>query len=634
MKKLLKAILSPFLPDAHDRPVPPHMTEEEFNTAVLVEQVGLMKRRNSAILLTRLFLCAGFVVICWDQIGGWVACLWLAFILMHSLAGLKSADDFFNTPDQAKVMSFWKLRSLQMVLVSGLSIGFAGYYFMLPQNPFEQMILLSLITTLAIGSGIMYACWLPAFWTFMPLVLLPAIIKLLIIHEASLFMASLWLILLAVLLAYFSVRLNDIFTVSIYRNLERDYLMEQLVHQRQAAELAKEAAELAIVSKTRFFAAANHDLRQPLQAMGIFISLLASQVPASAKPLVENLSKACGLVSNLVDQILILSKLDSGSIKVNPAQFNIDELLAELEAEFTPVAQAKHIALRVSSASVIISADYQLLSRIIRNLVGNAIRYTNSGTIFLRAKIARNHSLIISVADTGAGIGKDEVKNIFKEYFRGSSGYNSKEGFGLGLSIVHKITDLLGYKISLRSRKGKGSIFRIDIPLGINILPALSAKREKPSRNIVSLKGKRILFIEDDPLIRSSLVALLESWDAEIKIAEHYDAELAAETVLSKPIDLILTDFNLGPGQMTGLQAILRIRSAVGSRIPAIIMTAVPSEIVMRQYEEETEELNYSETTSNLTDLPMILQKPITLEEINRDIYKLLQTGPELKEVS
>ncbi len=388
---------------------------------------------------------------------------------------------------------------------------------------------------------------------------------------------------------------------------------------------SKEAAEMAIISKTKFFAAANHDLRQPLQAMGIFISLLASQVPSSAKPLIDNLSKACSSVSNLVDQILILSKLDAGSIKINPTTFNVEELLMELAAEFTPVAEAKHDTLEVSSDSVLISADYQLLSRIIRNLLGNAIRYTSNGSIYLKAKVTSKNSLVIRVADTGARIANEERKNIIKEYFRRSSGYKAKEGYGLGLSIVRKITDLLGYKLSLRSRLGQGSIFKLAIPLEAHVIEIAPSKREKVQREIVSLKDKRILLIEDDALIRSSLVALLEAWGAEVWVAEHFEAQLAAEIVVSKPIDLILTDFNLGPGRLTGLQSILRIRSAVGIRIPAIIMTAVPSETVMKQYEEETEELNYSEKASDLTDLPLILQKPLSLEEINRAISKLLK---------
>ncbi len=625
MRGFFKTLSSLALPDEPEHLAPPNMTAEQFARTVQLRKIAQMKQRSSVVTLTRFLLCIFFVIICWKDIGGWIAVLWLAFILMHLLASMKSNDDFFNSPDPDKELEFWRVRSLQMIFVSAVLFGFAGFYFMIPGQTIEQMLLLGLIIGIAVGSGTLYATWLPAFWSFMPVVLLPTIAKLILIYEVPYWVASMWLLVLFISMFYFSLKLSRLFGLSIYRSIEREYLMQLLVHQRQTAELAKEAAEMAIVSKTRFFAAANHDLRQPLQAMGIFISLLGAQATESSKPLIENLSKACSSVSTLVDQILILSKLDSGSVKINPVNFTVDDLFADLETEFRPLAEAKKDTLKVISVPTTINSDYHLLMRVLRNLLGNSIRYTSNGQILLRAKLTRINSLVITVSDSGKGIAAEEQKNIFKEYYRGKSGYEAKEGYGLGLSIVQKVVDLLGYRIRLHSREGKGSVFHLDIPLSNDIKQLTTSRREKTQRTLSSLKGIRILFMEDDPLIRSSLVALLEAWGAKVKVAEYFDAQLAADVVISDPIDLIISDFHLGMGHLTGLQSILRIRSAVGHKIPAIIMTAASRETVMHQYEEETEGLNFSEAGSHLTDLPTILQKPISPEEINRTIIRMLE---------
>ena len=602
------------------------LTAPDLKKKLQLSQLAQMKHHSSASILTRFIFCVLFACLTWDSIGGGVMALWVGFVLMHSLAGIKSTDDFFECPDVEKQFKFWKNRSLQMVFVSGLSFGFAGFYFMIPGNTEVQMLVIALIIGVSFGSMSLYACWLPAFWAFLPTVLLPTMVKLAMIYNISFGVAAFWVGIILLILWYFSTRLNEIYSLSLFRNFEKEYLVEELVQQRQAAELAKEAAEMAIVSKTKFFAAANHDLRQPLQAMGIFISVLEAQVPPDSKPLVDNLSQACNQVATLVDQILILSKLDSRSIKINPTTFSLDEVFEEMKIEFSSVAETKGIQFVLDPISATICTDAQLLERVIRNLLSNAFRYTSSGKVVLRARCGLKDTLVIIVADTGNGIDKSEKLDLFKEYYRGKSGYQAKEGYGLGLSIVKKICDLLDFSISFRSKKGSGTVFRVVVTLSRDLHQVKLLNKPEHSKSFFSLKGKRILIIEDDPLIRRSVQALLEAWGAKVKVAEHYDAQLAAEIVVSNPLDLILTDFNLGPGHLTGLQATLRIRSAVGKRIPAIVMSATPREEVMRHYEEETEGLNFSEYGTDLTDLPTILQKPVSPNEINKAISRLLNT--------
>lgn len=218
---------------------------------------------------------------------------------------------------------------------------------MVPDNVIVEMILLAMIVGVTFSSVPLYAIWLPALWIFVPATLLPTILKLVLIYQPSLFIALFWTLILFLIIFYFGVRLNKIYLQGIYRSFEREFLMEQLIFQRQKADYIREASEMAISARTRFFAAANHDLRQPLQAMGIFISILQGQADQQAKPLIDNLSKACNTVATLVDQILIISELDSKTMKIRPSEVSIRSIFSELANEFTPMAEQRGLTFEV-----------------------------------------------------------------------------------------------------------------------------------------------------------------------------------------------------------------------------------------------------------------------------------------------
>lgn len=618
----IKSIFEPDPPESTNFHL--HYSGEKLAKKVLLRQLSVLKHRTTAGVAIRMLLYGIFTCVCWPYVGGWVLGLWFAFNIMHTLASMKSADDFFNEPSLDKRFKYWKDRSLQMILVSGLSVGFAGFYFMAPDNILVQMMLVAMVVGVTFGSVPLYAIWLPALWVFVPAAVIPVIIKLAMIFGTSWLIVLFWSSILFLIVFYFGHRLNTIYLQGIYRSFEREYLMEQLIYQRQKADYIREASEMEISSRTRFFAAANHDLRQPLQAMGIFISILESQAGENTKPIVENLAKACKTVATLVDQILIISKLEAKSVKIHRTEISIRSMFSELATEFNPMAEQKGLHLEVRSEPLLVVTDGLLLERVLRNLLGNAVHYTENGGILLRAKKTRKETVVITVSDSGCGISPEEQKKLFQTYYRGSAGQKSKEGFGLGLSIVERICKLLNIHLSLVSRVGKGTIFRLEMPLE-NKTDEVETTITPSHKRLFSLEGVKILLIEDDPLIRQSLTTLLQGWGAAVRDAEFYDAELAAELVSESPIDLIFSDFNLGPNRLTGLQSIFRIRSALGRKIPAIISTATSRDVIMSQYEEETEGLDYTDSGVNLLELPLIVQKPVSPMEINRAIHRELE---------
>ena len=620
--KRLKTIFEPNPPEATNYHL--HLSGARLASKEQLRQLSVLKHRTTAVVAIRMLLYLIFTLTCWSYVGGWVMALWLAFNVMHTLASMKSADDFFNEPSMDKRFHYWKNRTLQMILVSGLSIGFAGFYFMVPDNVIVEMILLAMIVGVTFGSVPLYAIWLPALWIFVPATLLPTILKLVLIYQPSLFIALFWTLILFLIIFYFGVRLNKIYLQGIYRSFEREFLMEQLIFQRQKADYIREASEMAISARTRFFAAANHDLRQPLQAMGIFISILQGQADQQAKPLIDNLSKACNTVATLVDQILIISKLDSKTMKIRPTEVSIRSMFSELANEFTPMAEHKGLTFEVRAEPLMIVTDGLLFERVLRNLIGNAVRYTEHGGILLRAKKTKKNTLVVTVSDSGCGITKEDQAKLFQAYYRGGAGHKSREGFGLGLSIVDKICKLLNIELKLISKVGKGSIFRLEMAIETSVDTTEVQPPVQPNR-IFSLEDVNVLLIEDDPLIRESLATLLEGWGAKVRRAEYFDAELAAQLIEEAPVDIIFSDFNLGPSRLTGLQSIFRIRRVLGRTIPAIISTATSRDAIMAQYEEETEGLDFADSAVNLMELPLIVQKPVTPTEINRIIHREIE---------
>ncbi len=252
---------------------------------------------------------------------------------------------------------------------------------------------------------------------------------------------------------------------SVKNTYENEVLVEQLVAEKRMAEEARREAENATRSKTQFFAAASHDLRQPLQAIGIYVSLLKKRAHGPLEPLVNNLSTAVETLSKLVEELLEISRLDSGSIQPRVEQVLIDDMFSLLEQEFTPLAASKGLSLRIRRGGIPIDSDALLLQRVIRNLLANAIRYTQKGGVLLAAR-PRNGLISLEVWDTGPGIKQGELDRIFEEFYRGESSKaeNSGSGFGLGLSIVKRICGLLGHPLIVTTRPGTGTVFRVEVP--------------------------------------------------------------------------------------------------------------------------------------------------------------------------
>jgi signal transduction histidine kinase len=337
---------------------------------------------------------------------------------------------------------------------------------------------------------------------------------------------------------------------------------------RELAEL-KRRAEEASLEKTRFLAAASHDLRQPLHAVGIFASTLAEQVrDPAARDTVEKLETSVAALRDMMTKLLDLSRLDAGAVQPEISSFDVEPLLLRLADEFRDAAARKGLALRTETAPAVVESDPLLLARIVSNLLSNAVRYTEAGQVALRTR-RRGSRLQIEVEDTGPGIAEDQRRQVFEEFVR-LQGRKAEDGLGLGLSIVERLSKLLGHEVELHSEVGRGSSFRVAVPLGER---PQAAEAAAPVAAVSSaLAGRLLVLVDDDVAVLEAMRDLLRGWGCEVVPAFDAADACAALAARGRAPDAIIADYRLR-GDETGLDAIEAIRARAGRAVRAVVIT-------------------------------------------------------------
>jgi two-component system CheB/CheR fusion protein len=334
---------------------------------------------------------------------------------------------------------------------------------------------------------------------------------------------------------------------------------------------AKRAAEEAAAAKTRFLAAASHDLRQPVQAAMLFHHMLPVGMDDGRKNSVHGkLGHALEALQGMLDTLLDISKIDAGIIKPQVGRVPLAGLIERLVEEFTPLAEDRALALRAVPCSVDVTSDPHLLELILRNLLSNAIRFTEHGAILLGCRRHGNH-VSIQVHDTGVGIPDQQLSLIFEEFYQVDNvGRDRRKGLGLGLAIVNRLACLLDHPISVRSAVGRGTAFEVSVPLAE--AAAAAAAPCSASEGIAGENGSLIALIDDDPDVLDSLQMFVEQLGYGVVAAA--TAGQAVEELRRRhhAPDAIVADYRLEGGQ-TGSDAIRTLREAFGSGIPGILLT-------------------------------------------------------------
>lgn len=348
---------------------------------------------------------------------------------------------------------------------------------------------------------------------------------------------------------------------------ERTKELERL---NEALVKAKAEAEEANLSKTRFLAAASHDILQPLNAARLYVtSLVERSKGPEDKRLAGNVDASLEAVEEILGALLDISRLDSGAMKPEVSAFRVADLFKQLEMEFAPLAREKAIALTFMPTSLAVRSDRRLLKRLLQNFISNAIKYTPKGRVLVGC---RRHGgrVRVEVYDTGVGIPKSKHKLVFQEFQRLDQGAREARGLGLGLSIVERIARVLEHKVSMRSTPGKGSVFFVDLPSTIPV-PETVCTPAAPTRGGAPLDGLTVLAIDNEPAILEGMELLLTGWGCDVIKATDAVKALEQLHALRKQPDIALVDYHLTDGN--GVDAVMALRWKLGP-LPAVLITA------------------------------------------------------------
>lgn len=441
---------------------------------------------------------------------------------------------------------------------------------MFPESPARQALSIVCLFGVVLGGLNLTAVYKPSFYGFV----LPALVPLILRVSAEggpvhLYTALVMTVVLAFVLA-FGHRLNDVLTDALATRHRNADLIAELKTRTRAALEARAAAEEANRGKSRLLAAASHDLRQPLHALGLFVAALGRRVrDGELAPLVANVRGALVALEAQFAQLIDLSRLEAGALVPTRERVPLAPLFERLARESAVEARSRGLSLTFARTRLSVVSDPSLLERMLRNLVANGLRYTPSGGVVVGAR-RRGALVAIEVVDSGIGIAPEHRERVFDEFFQvpGRADRPRSGGMGLGLAIVRRFAALLGHGLTLRSAPGHGSRFGIVAARAADA----PAPRVRRSSAVRTLAGACIAVVDDDPAAVEGMRALFSTWGAEVAGGAHAEAVLAALGEAERYPDLIVADLRLRD-DASGLAAIARMRDELGETVPALVVS-------------------------------------------------------------
>ncbi len=366
------------------------------------------------------------------------------------------------------------------------------------------------------------------------------------------------------------------------RTEELTTTLQRLEQSNRELTQARDLAEQANLSKTRFLAAASHDVMQPLNAASLLMSSLTElQVSSKGRRLAHQVESSLETIDELLRSLLDISRLDAGVVKPKLDTVPVHELFESLRSDFEPIAKARNIDFRVRSSALQVVSDRSMLRRILQNLISNAIRYTPQGGVLVACR-SRGQQVEFRVLDTGIGIPPAQYDHIFEEFHRGKPAErldgDISTGLGLGLSIVNRMSKTLNHKLTFRSNEGTGSEFTLTVESSRQSLqPSIDHQRSVGASRLQGMYGTRVLLIENDVAVKNAMLDLFEQWHCEVKAAEDKATAIAHLADNRWQPNIVIADQHLDNNDL-GTETIATIRNNWQPDLPAIIITADPSD--------------------------------------------------------
>ncbi|MCV0440134.1 MAG: hybrid sensor histidine kinase/response regulator [Hydrogenophaga sp.] len=487
---------------------------------------------------------------------------WMLTVVLVSVARIAGARRYHRLRPARDRLHRWAAWAFGTILLQGLLLGSLSLIWLRPAAPEVESLLHIVVATIVIGAAVPLPPFYPVFVAFVVCVMGPLALR-------DLWIADAYHLTLAAL-----VVATGLYTLQGGRRQAQALAQTQAERRKNAAliealRLENQRAERAHDAKARFFAAANHDLRQPLHAMGLLAHTLnedgaaarGDEVPARLVECVDSMAQ-------IVDELLELAQVDVAGVVPRLETFALDALLREVVRTHELQARHKGLTLEIHSSALAVRSDRRLLARVLANLLSNALRYTEHGAVRLVSRV-QGDRVEVSVEDSGIGIAGHELPRIFEEFYQvGNPARDRRLGVGLGLATVKRLGELLDLRVQVQSTPGQGSVFRISLPLH-DATPTAIAAPAAPHDAL--LAQRRVLLIEDDADSRAALIGLLRAWGCDVRSAEDVASARQRLTEGFAP-EAVLADLRLAGGA-SGIEAVLAVRSTVGQELPALLVT-------------------------------------------------------------
>jgi len=529
-----------------------------------------------------------------------VAIIWLTLMAAQTSARWVLRTVYMRSPRPAKDWRLWANRYLAGVTVSGLIWGVGTLWYMVPGRFDLQLLVILIITATVYASLATFGSYVLTFYVSCLVSLAPSVIWAAlqndVLHWTYVALALLWIPSIMVLA----------------RRYQRS-LAKAITLQHAYAE-QKAIAEQASLAKSRFLASASHDLRQPVHALGMFIGALRGhRLAARTREVIDHMDSSIGALDNLFTSLLDISRLDAGVTESKPYAIPVSPLLARICRDLQGEATAKGLTLTSVATRLVVESDPVLLERVMRNIVVNAVRYTETGGVLVGCR-RRGAQVSLEVWDTGCGIAPEHRKAIFEEFYQVSNPDRDRaKGLGLGLAIVRRLTTLLDHPLTLESRPGHGSVFKVSAPRRAATAETAATSAESL---VAGLRTGFIVAIDDEAAVRVAMSQLLVSWGHQVVAAASGDEALAALADCPTRPDLIICDYRLRDGE-NGLDVIQRLQAEYNEDIPVLLVTGDTAPERIR----EAEASGYP-----------LLHKPLAYARLRAAVHNLLSRAAARRE--
>jgi signal transduction histidine kinase len=583
---------------------------------VLAEQVTLLARQWVRVPFPVLLLTLYIGYLAWPYVAPAALLGWALITVGALLARMFLCLRLQESGKLAREPERWARRLAVFALGNGIVSGAIALLLFPALPPIEQAILMMLLCLWGVGAVAANSAYPPAYYAFSSPLFAQVAAGWLTAGAPDPVFVMAMLALLVTTALVFARDSGRVILESIRLRFANERLLaqkEQLITLLRAAyekaESARARSEEANRSKSQFLASASHDLRQPLHALSLLTALLNDMTEDTrVREVGRHIDQSVQSLDRLFSALLDLSKLDAGAVVPELRELDVADLVERLSVEYRPKAEDKGLHYEVDCEPLWVRADPILLERILRNLLENAVRFTHAGRVSARARRAGGDA-VLSVSDTGIGIPKAEHARIFEEFYQlHNPGRDRHMGLGLGLSVVRRLANLLGYRVELNSSPGQGSVFSVTLPGAVVRGPDAPAPAAQV-RESARVDGLTVLLVEDDAEVRNAMELTLRRWGCEAMLAASLEEARALLARSARRPDVLLSDLRLGEGA-NGIETIDALRAQLGELPAAIVTGDIASERLLEV---------------GATGLP-VLHKPVQPEALRDLLFSLARS--------